>query len=80
MIDLVGSERINKSEVTGERLKEATHINKSLFALRDLIFSLSNKSAHVPYHNRKLTQILQDSLGGQAKTLMFVLLNPNIDS
>ena len=80
MIDLAGSERIDKLEVTRERLEEVTHIKKSISALGDVIFSLANKSAHVPYRNRKLTQILQDSLVGQEKTLMFVHLNPNIDS
>ncbi|KAI4339007.1 hypothetical protein MLD38_023997 [Melastoma candidum] len=80
LIDLAGSERVDRSEVTGDRLKEAQHINKSLSALGDVIFALSQKSAHVPYRNSKLTQILQSSLGGQAKTLMFVQLNPDTSS
>ncbi|KAI4355983.1 hypothetical protein L6164_000037 [Bauhinia variegata] len=80
LVDLAGSERVDRSEVTGDRLREAQHINKSLSALGDVIFALSQKSSHVPYRNSKLTQILQSSLGGQAKTLMFVQLNPDVVS
>ncbi|KAI4343247.1 hypothetical protein MLD38_027775 [Melastoma candidum] len=80
LVDLAGSERVDRSEVTGERLREAQHINKSLSALGDVIFALAQKSPHVPYRNSKLTQVLQSSLGGQAKTLMFVQLNPDTDS
>ncbi|VVA91767.1 unnamed protein product [Arabis nemorensis] len=80
LVDLAGSERVDRSEVTGDRLKEAQHINKSLSALGDVIFSLASKSSHVPYRNSKLTQLLQSSLGGRAKTLMFVQLNPDITS
>ncbi|KAL5188785.1 Kinesin-like protein KIN-14J [Glycine soja] len=80
LVDLAGSERVDRSEATGDRLKEAQHINKSLSALGDVIFALSQKSSHVPYRNSKLTQLLQSSLGGQAKTLMFVQLNPDVAS
>ncbi|XP_073031758.1 kinesin-like protein KIN-14J [Primulina eburnea] len=80
LVDLAGSERVDRSEATGERLREAQHINKSLSALGDVIFALSQKSPHVPYRNSKLTQVLQSSLGGQAKTLMFVQLNPDVES
>ncbi|KAE8817330.1 kinesin-4-like [Hordeum vulgare] len=80
LVDLAGSERVDRSAVQGDRLKEAQHINKSLSALGDVIFSLSQKASHVPYRNSKLTQVLQSSLGGHAKTLMFVQINPDVSS
>lgn len=63
LVDLAGSERADKTDAVGDRLKEAQHINRSLSALGDVIASLAQKQAHVPYRNSKLTQLLQDSLG-----------------
>lgn len=77
--DLAGSERLKKSEVTGDGQKEAIEINKSLTALGDVMFALTDKKkGGIPYRNHKLTQVMQDSLGGSAKTLMFMNCSPSI--
>lgn len=57
-------------------LKEAQSINKSLSALGDVIAALTSGSKHVPYRNHPLTMLMSDSLGGNAKTLMFVNTSP----
>ncbi|MBN3304171.1 KIF3A protein, partial [Amia calva] len=77
LVDLAGSERQGKTGATGQRLKEATKINLSLSTLGNVISALvDGKSTHVPYRNSKLTRILQDSLGGNSKTLMCANIGP----
>eukprot|EP00927_Polykrikos_kofoidii_P076757 TRINITY_DN73796_c0_g1_i1.p1 TRINITY_DN73796_c0_g1~~TRINITY_DN73796_c0_g1_i1.p1 ORF type:complete len:770 (+),score=111.89 TRINITY_DN73796_c0_g1_i1:115-2424(+) len=76
LVDLAGSERLKKSHVSGDMAKEAIEINRSLTALGDVIEALTQGQASIPYRNHKLTQVLQDSLGRTAKTLMFVHCAP----
>ncbi|KFP50685.1 Kinesin-like KIF3A, partial [Cathartes aura] len=72
-----GSERQAKTGATGQRLKEATKINLSLSTLGNVISALvDGKSTHVPYRNSKLTRLLQDSLGGNSKTMMCANIGP----
>lgn len=77
LVDLAGSERQSKTGVQGERLKEAAKINLSLSALGNVISALvDGKSTHIPYRDSKLTRLLEDSLGGNAKTIMVATLGP----
>eukprot|EP01052_Picozoa_sp_SAG31_P030795 SAG31_NODE_3192_length_4571_cov_2.313730_4_plen_268_part_00 len=77
LVDLAGSERQTKTGATGDRLKEATKINLSLSALGNVIKALVDpKKGHIPYRDSKLTRLLQDSLGGNAKTVMVANMGP----
>ena len=77
LVDLAGSERQSKTGATGMRLKEATKINLSLSTLGNVISALvDGKSTHIPYRNSKLTRLLQDSLGGNSKTVMIANVGP----
>ncbi|KAM4612758.1 kinesin-like protein KIF17 [Polymixia lowei] len=77
LVDLAGSERQSKTGATGERLREATKINLSLSALGNVISALvDGRSKHIPYRDSKLTRLLQDSLGGNTRTLMVACLSP----
>ncbi|KAL3270473.1 hypothetical protein HHI36_021019 [Cryptolaemus montrouzieri] len=77
LVDLAGSERQAKTGATGDRLKEATKINLSLSALGNVISALvDGKAKHIPYRDSKLTRLLQDSLGGNTRTLMIACISP----
>ncbi|TPP56586.1 Kinesin protein, partial [Fasciola gigantica] len=77
LVDLAGSERQAKTGASGDRFKEATKINLSLSALGNVISALvDSRSKHIPYRDSKLTRLLQDSLGGNTKTLMIACLSP----
>ncbi|KDO30380.1 hypothetical protein SPRG_05091 [Saprolegnia parasitica CBS 223.65] len=77
LVDLAGSERQSKTGATGDRLQEANKINLSLSALGNVISALvDGKSKHIPYRDSKLTRLLQDSLGGNTKTVMIANCGP----
>ena len=78
LVDLAGSEKIAKTGATGLTLEEAKNINKSLTTLGMVINSLTDeKSNHVPYRESKVTRILQESLGGNAKTCLIITCSPS---
>ncbi|KAL1924413.1 uncharacterized protein VTP21DRAFT_7448 [Calcarisporiella thermophila] len=78
-VDLAGSERLKRTSAVGERIKEGISINAGLLALGNVISALgdaSRKVTHIPYRDSKLTRLLQDSLGGNAQTLMIACVSP----
>ncbi|KAH7915305.1 kinesin-domain-containing protein, partial [Hygrophoropsis aurantiaca] len=82
-VDLAGSERLKRTAAAGDRIKEGISINSGLLALGNVISALgdpsrakSHTATHVPYRDSKLTRLLQDSLGGNAHTLMIACVSP----
>lgn len=86
LVDLAGSQKVGKTGATGDRLKEAAGINKSLSVLGLVISTLADKAmgkgknAIVPYRDSCLTRILQNALGGNSKTLMICAISPASDN
>ncbi|KAI4307496.1 hypothetical protein L6164_030675 [Bauhinia variegata] len=81
LVDLAGSERAKRTGADGMRLKEGIHINKGLLALGNVISALGDEKkrkegGHIPYRDSKLTRLLQDSLGGNSKTVMIACVSP----
>merc|ERR1712179_533419 len=77
LVDLAGSEKVSKTGAEGTILDEAKNINKSLSALGNVIAALADgNKAHIPYRDSKLTRILQESLGGNAKTTIIICASP----
>jgi kinesin family protein 6/9 len=78
LVDLAGSERVAKTGAEGNLLKEAKYINLSLHYLEQVIVSLSEKKAHIPYRNSVMTSVLRDSLGGNCKTAMIATISADL--
>ena len=77
-VDLAGSEKSSKTGVDKQGQEEANAINMSLTALGNVIQALSEGAKFIPYRNHVLTKLMKDSLGGTAKTLMFVNCSPSV--
>uniref|UniRef100_A0A670YJV7 Kinesin family member 25 n=1 Tax=Pseudonaja textilis TaxID=8673 RepID=A0A670YJV7_PSETE len=77
LVDLAGSESVGMSGVTGSLLRETSFINRSLSALADVLGALSEQNSHIPYRNSKLTHLLQDAIGGDAKLLVVLCVSPS---
>jgi len=77
LVDLAGSEMVRKTNASGDTLEEAKQINKSLSALGLVIKALTDGKPHIPYRNSKLTRMLQESLGGNAKTCLIICCSPS---
>ncbi|XP_075453030.1 kinesin-like protein KIF25 isoform X3 [Ascaphus truei] len=76
LVDLAGSECVGMSGVKGAALRETSFINRSLSALSDVLGALSEQRSHIPYRNSRLTHLLQDSIGGDAKLLVMLCISP----
>ena len=77
LVDLAGSECVGRSGASGDRKREAGNINQSLLTLGRVISALVEKRRHVPYRDSKLTRLLQESLGGRAKTTIIATVTPS---
>ena len=77
LVDLAGSEKVSKTQAEGMTLDEAKNINKSLSALGHVIASLSEGQSHIPYRDSKMTRVLQESLGGNARTTIVICCSPS---
>ncbi|KFZ69401.1 Kinesin-like KIF25, partial [Podiceps cristatus] len=77
LVDLAGSECVGMSGVTGAALRETSFINRSLSALADVLGAIAEQRSHIPYRNSKLTHLLQDSIGGDAKLLVMLCISPD---
>lgn len=80
LIDLAGSERLKQSGATGDRKKETEAINSSLSYLKDVMLAIKNKQSHVPFRNSILTRLLEQSMKGDSKVLMFCNVSPAVES
>ena len=82
LVDLAGSERIRVTGAKGKQLEESKNINRSLSALGNVIYALTDTKGrtHIPYRDSKLTRLLEDSLGGNCKTTMMAMISPAHDS
>ena len=85
LIDLAGSERAAATNNKGIRLIEGANINRSLLTLGNCInalcdANLKGKKVHIPYRDSKLTRLLKDSLGGNARTVMIANVSPSINT
>eukprot|EP00514_Thraustochytrium_sp_LLF1b_P010282 CAMPEP_0184550234 /NCGR_PEP_ID=MMETSP0199_2-20130426/18345_1 /TAXON_ID=1112570 /ORGANISM="Thraustochytrium sp., Strain LLF1b" /LENGTH=1107 /DNA_ID=CAMNT_0026945065 /DNA_START=122 /DNA_END=3445 /DNA_ORIENTATION=- len=78
LVDLAGSECVGRSGATNQRAREAGNINKSLLTLGRVISALVEKTPHIPYRDSKLTRLLQESLGGRAKTCIIATVAPSV--
>lgn len=79
-VDLAGSERLKSTNAVGDRAKEGMNINMGLLALGNVISALgdeSRKASYVNYRDHKLTRLLQNSLGGNSRTLMIACVSPS---
>ena len=86
LIDLAGSERASATQNRGIRLIEGANINRSLLTLGNCINALCDamskgiKKPYIPYRDSKLTRLLKDSLGGNARTVMIANVSPSINT